>query len=83
MRNGDRVMSEQEIQQLKQRTTQELMLQDPKPVLDALGLEYKEIGYDSYKFKVRDEKKPSAKPLLYVCKKFKIEVKDSIMIGGF
>jgi len=29
-------MSEQEILQLKQRTIQELMLQDPKPILDTL-----------------------------------------------
>ena len=53
-------MTEQEIQRLKQRTTQELMLQDPKPVLDALGLEYKTIGYDSYRLKVRDENTASA-----------------------
>jgi len=34
------------------------------------------IGADSL-----DEKKPSAKPLLHVCKKFDISIKESIMIG--
>ena len=42
------------------RTTQELIIQDPQSVLDDLGIEYKEIGNDSYRMNLRNEKTPSA-----------------------
>jgi len=47
-------------QALKQKTIYELRLQDPKQVLNNLGLEYKTVGYDSYKLKVRAENTASA-----------------------
>ena len=53
-------MTEQEIQQLKQRTNYEMMLQDPKPILEDLGIDFKSVGYDSYKMNVRGEKTASA-----------------------
>jgi len=49
-----------EIETLKKRTTDELVLQDPKPVLDDLGIEYKELGSDSYRMNLRGENTPSA-----------------------
>ena len=54
------MLSDTEIKQLKNQTIKELVLQDPKPVLDGLGLNYKEIGYDSYQFRVRSENTASA-----------------------
>ena len=53
-------MTEIEIENLKRRTNYELMLHDPKPVLDSLGIEYKEIGHDSYRMNLRGENTPSA-----------------------
>jgi len=53
-------MTEQEIQQLKQRTNYELMLADPKPILEDLGIDFKSVGYDSYKMNIRGEKTASA-----------------------
>ena len=53
-------MTEQEIQQLKQRTNYEMMLQDPKPILEDLGIDFKSVGYDSYKMNIRGEKTASA-----------------------
>ena len=53
-------MTENEIQALKKRTNAELVLTDPKPVLDDLGIWYKEIGDTSYQMNVRNEKTPSA-----------------------
>jgi DNA primase len=48
------------IQQLKDQTMEELILQDPQPVLNDLGIWYKELGNDSYQLNVRDERTPSA-----------------------
>ncbi len=52
--------TDQEINDFKNRTNQELMIQNPQPVLDDLGIEYKEIGNDSFKMNLRGEKTPSA-----------------------
>jgi len=53
-------LSEAEIQHLKKRTNTELVLSDPKPVLDDLGIWYKELGNTSYQLNVRNERTPSA-----------------------
>ncbi len=53
-------MTEVEIENLKRQTTYNLMLQNPKPVLDDLGISYKEMGKDSYKMNIRGEKTASA-----------------------
>ena len=53
-------MTEIEIDNLKRKTTYELMLHDPKPLLDKIGIEYKEIGHDSYRMNIRGENTPSA-----------------------
>jgi len=52
--------TDQEISAFKNRTNQELMVQDPKPVLVDLGIVYKEMGNDSYRMNLRGEKTPSA-----------------------
>jgi len=54
------MISENEIQNLKKRTNTELILNNPKPVLDDLGIWYKEIGDTSYQLNVRNEKTASA-----------------------
>ena len=53
-------LTEAEIQHLKKRTNTELVLSDPKPVLDDLGIWYKELGNTSYQLNVRNERTPSA-----------------------
>ena len=52
--------SDTQIKEFINRTTQELIIQDPQSVLDDLGIEYKEIGNDSYRMNLRNEKTPSA-----------------------
>jgi hypothetical protein len=53
-------LTQSEIKQLKDITTQELIIQDPKPVLDDLGIWYKELGNNSYQMNLREENTPSA-----------------------
>ena len=53
-------LSDDEVKKLMNQTRQELYLQDPEPVILALGLEYKRIGNDSYRMNIRGEKTPSA-----------------------
>ena len=52
--------TEQQVDYFKNRTNQELMIQNPQPVLDDLGIDYKEIGNDSFRMNLRGEKTPSA-----------------------
>ena len=52
--------TDQQINDFKNRTNQELMIQNPQPVLDDLGIEYKEIGNDSFRMNIRGENTPSA-----------------------
>lgn len=52
--------TEQEIKAFISRTNEELVLQDPYPVLQDLGIDYKELGNDSYRMNLRGEKTPSA-----------------------
>lgn len=52
--------TDQQIKELMNQTTLELVIQDPKPVLDDIGIWYKELGNNSYQLNVRDEKTPSA-----------------------
>jgi len=52
--------TDEEVKTFMKRTTDELVLQDPKPVLDDLGVEYKELGNDSYRMNLRGENTPSA-----------------------
>jgi len=49
-----------QIKTFMRRTTYELELQDPKSILEDLGVDYKEIGYNSYRMNLRGEKTPSA-----------------------
>lgn len=49
-----------EVKNFMSRTNEELVVQDPQIVLDDLGIEYKEIGNDSYRMNLRNEKTPSA-----------------------
>lgn len=53
-------MTEIEIDNLKRQTTYNLMLQDPKPILDDLGIPYREMGNHSYKMNIRGENTASA-----------------------
>lgn len=50
----------EQIEYFKAKTLEELILQDPEPVLRDLGIDYRDIGNDSYRMKVRSEKTPSA-----------------------
>jgi len=52
--------TDQEIETFKNRTNQELLVQDPETVLKDLGIEYKELGNDSYRMNIRNEKTASA-----------------------
>ena len=52
--------TDEQIKTFMSRTTYELELQDPKPILQDLGVDYKEIGYNSYRMNLRGEKTPSA-----------------------
>ena len=52
--------TDEEVRTFMKRTTDELVLQDPKPVLDDLGVEYKELGSDSFRMNLRGENTPSA-----------------------
>lgn len=52
--------TQQELDAFKRETTAEMRATDPKPVLDRLGIDYKEIGHDSYQMNLRGEKTPSA-----------------------
>jgi len=49
-----------EVKNFMSRTNEELMIQDPLPVLDDLGIEYKELGNDSYRMNIRGEDTASA-----------------------
>ena len=52
-------LTDQEIEDLKLRTRDELHLSDPRPVLDSLGIDYKENG-NRLVFKAREERTASA-----------------------
>lgn len=52
--------SDDEIKTFIRRTNEELVLQDPQPVLQDLGIEYKELGNDRYRMNLRGEEHPSA-----------------------
>ncbi|MDD2653330.1 MAG: toprim domain-containing protein [Sulfurimonas sp.] len=52
--------TDQQIKVFISQTNAELVLQDPQPVLQDLGIEYKELGNDSYRMNIRGEKTPSA-----------------------
>jgi len=52
-------LSDQEVLDLKQKTKHELALQDPAPVLDALGIEYKQ-NHNRYIFKLRNEERTAS-----------------------
>jgi len=52
--------TQDEIKSFISRTNEELILKDPQPVLDDLGVEYKEIGNDCYRMNLRNERTPSA-----------------------
>lgn len=52
--------TDEEIKNFISQTNAELVLQDPQPVLQDLGIEYKELGNDSYRMNIRGEKTPSA-----------------------
>jgi hypothetical protein len=52
--------TDQQIKTFISKTTEELVLQDPLPVLQDLGIDYKELGNDSYRMNLRGEKTASA-----------------------
>ena len=52
--------TDQEIKNFISRTNEELVVQDPQSVLKDLGIDFKEIGNDSYRMNLRNEKTPSA-----------------------
>lgn len=52
--------TDNEIQSFINRTNEELAVQDPQPILNDLGIDYKELGNDSYRMNLRNEKTPSA-----------------------
>jgi len=52
--------TDQQIKVFISQTNAELVLQDPQHVLQDLGIEYKELGNDSYRMNIRGEKTPSA-----------------------
>lgn len=52
--------TDEQVKSFIDRTNEELVIQDPRPVLEDLGIEYKEIGNDSYRMNLRNEKTPSA-----------------------
>ncbi|MDD3856391.1 toprim domain-containing protein [Sulfurimonas sp.] len=60
MSNNNRY-TDQEIKAFISQTTAELVSQDPYPVLqDLVGIDYKELGNDSYRMNLRGEKTASA-----------------------
>jgi len=52
--------TDDEVKTFIRRTNAELVIQDPRPILEDLGIEYKEIGNDSYRMNLRNEDTPSA-----------------------
>ena len=52
--------TDQQIQSFIKRTNEELAMQDPLPILQDLGIEFKELGNDSYRMNIRGEKTASA-----------------------
>ncbi|MDD2698802.1 MAG: hypothetical protein PHF17_08390 [Arcobacteraceae bacterium] len=52
--------TQSELDTFKRETTAEMKATDPKPVLDRLGIPYKEAGNDSYLMNLRGESTPSA-----------------------
>ncbi len=52
--------TDDEVKTFIRRTNEELVIQDPRPVLEDLGIDYKEIGHDSYRMNLRNEDTPSA-----------------------
>ncbi len=58
--SNEKKYTDAEIQTFIKRTNEELVLQDPQPVLQDLGIDYKELGNDSYRMNIRGEKTPSA-----------------------
>jgi hypothetical protein len=59
MSNNNRY-TDQQIKAFISRTNEELAMQDPLPVLQDLGIEFKELGNDSYRMNIRGEKTASA-----------------------
>jgi len=53
-------LSDAEVKHFMDLTKSDLIIQDPKAVLDGLGVPYKTVGYDSYNMNLRGEKTPSA-----------------------
>ncbi|HUH42349.1 MAG TPA: toprim domain-containing protein [Sulfurimonas sp.] len=58
--SNEKKYTEQEIKAFISQTNQELILQDPYPLLRDLGVDFKELGNDSYRMNLRGEKTPSA-----------------------
>lgn len=52
--------TDEEIKNFIRRTNEELILQDPHRLLLDLGIDFKELGNDSYRMNIRGEKTPSA-----------------------
>ena len=52
--------TDDEVKTFIRRTNEELVIQDPRAVLEDLGIDYKEIGHDSYRMNLRNEDTPSA-----------------------
>jgi len=52
--------TQDELDSFKRETTLEMKLADPQPILDDLGIDYKDVGQDSYKMNLRNEKTASA-----------------------
>lgn len=52
--------TDDEMRTFIRRTNEELVLQDPHPVLQDLGIDYKELGNDSYRMNLRGERNASA-----------------------
>lgn len=52
--------TDDEVKTFIRRTNEELVIQDPRPILDDLGINYKEIGNDSYRMNLRNERTASS-----------------------
>lgn len=52
--------TDDEVKTFIRRTNEELVIQDPHPILEDLGIDYKVIGNDSYRMNLRSEDTPSA-----------------------
>lgn len=52
--------TDDEIKIFIRKTNEDLVIQDPRPILEDLSIDYKEIGNDSYRMNLRNEDTPSA-----------------------